>query len=276
MEHILPRQDRRQSAESRLLYGLAGGALMAYGIKRKSLFGGLLSVVGADLFSRGATGHHLYEAVGVTDHAARYAGSRTPHQVGIQVQRSITVSVSPEEAYRFVRNLENLPRFMKHLISVREIDAKQSHWLVKGPEGMQVEWDAEIINEIPGELIAWRSIKNPHVDNAGSLRFTKGPADRGTIIRVSLQYMPPAGAVGAAIAKLFGEEPELQIRSDLRRLKQILEAGEVATARGQLAGGVRRRVGARSGDGKEGQEESTAACVPVQQRRSAAASGARR
>jgi uncharacterized membrane protein len=249
MEHILPRRNKKMSSQERLLYGLAGGVLMAFGafgIRRRSLLGGSVALAGADLLTKGATGHHLHEALGLADgHTGRGRASRIPHQIGVQVERSVLVNAGPEKAYEFVRNLENLPRFMEHVKQVNAISDKRSHWVVKAPAGTQVQWDAEIINDLPGELIAWRSINNPDVENAGSIHFERALRDRGTIIRVEMQYMPPAGVIGAAVAKLFGEEPEQQLKADLQRLKQIVETGEVATIEGQSKGGQHLRPAMR-------------------------------
>src|SRR5256885_1640117 len=144
MEHVLPRKNKKMSAQARLIYGLAGGALITYGIKngikRGSFLGGLTAVVGADLLTHGATGHHLHEALGITDgHAGRRGMSRIPHQLGVQVHRSVLVNATPEKAYEFVRDLENFPRFMKHVKTVYFTGEKRCHWVVRGPAGMQVE-----------------------------------------------------------------------------------------------------------------------------------------
>ena len=225
MERILPRPNKKIPAEWRALAGLTGGALLALGISRRSRLGGLLELAGADLLSYGATGHHLYEALGVTcDYAGRKEVTRIPHQLGVQVERSIHVNAPPQKAYEYVRDLENLPRFMQHVKNVSKMDEKRSHWVVKAPAGTQVEWDAEIINDLPGELIAWRSINNPDVDSAGSVHFEKAGRDNGTVVLVKMQYLPPAGVLGATVAKLFGEEPDQQLRDDLGRLKMALES----------------------------------------------------
>ncbi|HXE56657.1 MAG TPA: SRPBCC family protein, partial [Gemmatimonadales bacterium] len=145
----------------------------------------------------------------------------------LQATRTITIGRPAEEVYRFWRDLENLPRFMSHLDSVRVLDQRRSHWVARAPAGRTVEWDAEIVEDRAGELIAWRSLEGADVPNSGSVRFTPAPGGRGTEVRVQLQYQPPGGAVGAAVAKLFGEEPGQQVASDLRRLKQVIETGEV-------------------------------------------------
>jgi uncharacterized membrane protein len=128
--------------------------------------------------------------------------------------------------YSFWRNFENFPRFMSHLESV-QASGDRSRWRAKAPFGGTVEWEAEIVVDRPNEEIAWRSLKGALVPNQGSVRFTPAPGGRGTEVRVELQYEPPAGVVGAAIAKFFGEEPKQQIQGDLRRFKQMMEPGEV-------------------------------------------------
>jgi uncharacterized membrane protein len=148
----------------------------------------------------------------------------------------MTINRSPWDLYQFWRNFDNLPRFMKHVKSVNVIDEKRSHWVVDGPAGKSVEWDAEIINDEPNALIAWRSLANATVDNAGSVRFVPGPEGRGTEVRVVIDYIPPAGVVGKWVSMLFGKNPESEIREDLRRFKRVMETGEVPTTEGQPRG----------------------------------------
>jgi uncharacterized membrane protein len=156
---------------------------------------------------------------------------------GIHVEEAVTVSRPPSEVFRFWRNFENLPRFMNHLRAVSQREAGISHWVARGPAGMNVEWDARIINEIDGRLIAWQSLEGSEVSTAGSVNFRETP--RGTEVRVHLQYSPPAGKLGAAVARLLGEEPTVQIHDDLRRFKQLIETGEIPTTTGQPVGGRR-------------------------------------
>jgi uncharacterized membrane protein len=146
---------------------------------------------------------------------------------GIRVRKAITINRPVEEVYRFWRKLENLPRFMAHLESVRELDDRRSYWKAQAPLGLTVEWTAEIVEERPNELISWRSVDDSQVPNLGTVRFVRAPGDRGTEVHLDIRYDPPAGAVGATVAKLFGEEPSQQVVGDLRRLKQVLETGEV-------------------------------------------------
>lgn len=207
---------------------LGGGVLALYGLSRSSLLGLALAVLGGDLIYRGATGHCvLYQTLGVN--TAKGDGK-------IKVERSITIEKSPEEIYRFWRNFENLPRFMKHLDSVTTLDDSRSHWVVNAPLGSKVEWDAEITNERQNEVITWRSLPGASVENIGAVRFLKAPEGRGTEVWVNIEYIPPAGPVGVAFAKLLGEEPALQVMDDLRHLKQMLEAGEIPTIEGQPNG----------------------------------------
>ncbi|MFG1889344.1 SRPBCC family protein [Micromonospora sp. NPDC049051] len=175
--------------------------------------------------------------------AVRAGQARAARRRMIDMEVAVTVNRSPAEAYRFWRDLENLPRFMSHLESVRAEDLRRSHWTARGPAGRRVEWDAEIIDDQPNRSLAWRSMPGTRVPNAGRVRFVPAPGDRGTEVRVRLRYAPPAGALGRAVAKLFGEEPEQQVRDDLRRFKQVVETGEVVRSEGSPDGtSVRQQV----------------------------------
>jgi uncharacterized membrane protein len=176
-----------------------------------------------------------------------YASRRLDEDVGsrpgrvrgdgsIRVETSLAINRSPEECYKMWHDFERLPKFMSHLESVEVTSPGRSHWVAKGPAGTRVEWDAEITNEQPGELLAWRSVEGSGIENAGAVRFLRDNAGRGTIVAVTMQYKPPAGTLGAAVAKLFGEEPQIQVREDLRRFKRLIEAGELPTTEGQSSG----------------------------------------
>jgi uncharacterized membrane protein len=154
----------------------------------------------------------------------------------VHLETSIAINKSPEDLYAFWRDFKNLPLFMKNLESVTVLDELKSHWVAKGIGAAKVEWDAEIYNEKENELIAWRSLENADVVNADSVRFEKGAAGHGTYVRVSVNYNPPAGKLGATLAQLLGGEPKQLIKEDLRRLKQLMEAGEIATIDGQTSG----------------------------------------
>jgi uncharacterized membrane protein len=216
---------------------ISGGAMALYGLTRGNLGGMALALVGGGLIYRGATGHcGLYERLGVNTARAKSRAASIPGERGIKVEKSITVNRQPEELYRFWRNFENLPKFMSHLESVRVTGDRRSHWVAKAPAGASVEWDAEIINEKENEMIAWRSLEGADVDNAGSVHFTRATGGRGTEVRVVLEYDPPGGALGALFAKVFGQAPDQQIQEDLRRFKQVMEAGETPTTEGQPSG----------------------------------------
>jgi uncharacterized membrane protein len=146
---------------------------------------------------------------------------------GIRVAETVTVARTREEVYRFWRDLTNLPRFMEHLEAVQVLDDRRSHWRARAPAGSSVEWGAEIIEDQPNERISWRSMQDAAVPNTGTVRFRVAPGNRGTEIHVTLRYDPPAGRLGALVARLFGEDPAQQVKTDLRRLKQVLETGEV-------------------------------------------------
>jgi uncharacterized membrane protein len=173
------------------------------------------------LFLRGITGYCPVSALSRRD--TRHIDSRDAlaGSRGIHVRESVTINRPVDEVYRFWRDLSNLPRFMSHLARVEEFDRTRSRWTVRGPAGVNVSWDAHIINEIPNELIGWRSVGDADVISAGSVHFE--PTARGTEIWVHLQYEPPAGRLGARFASLFGNDPALQIREDLERLKLHLE-----------------------------------------------------
>ena len=143
---------------------------------------------------------------------------------------AVRLELPIHEVYSFWRRFENLPRFMRHLDSVREDGPKRSHWVAAGPLGVAVEWDAELINEVQDKVIGWRSLPGSDVTTAGSVNFDSVRGGRETQVTVNLQYAAPAGKAGAFVATLFGREPSQTIREDLRRLKQILEAGEIAQA----------------------------------------------
>ena len=210
---------------------VGGSTLIAYGLSRQNNRGYGLAALGGALIYRGATGHSfVYQALGIHRPGKERAG--VPYELGVRVDKSITVQKKPEEVYSFWRNLENLPRFMKYVESVIPQGDTRSHWVVQVPRGGTYEWDAEIVNDVPNEVIGWRSLEGSQVDIGGSVRFEPAPANRGTVVRVSLQYNPPGGYIGAAIARLVGSSPAGLIQEDLRRLKQLLETGEVAAAHG--------------------------------------------
>jgi len=153
----------------------------------------------------------------------------------MKIDRAVTINRPRAEVYQFWRTFENLPRFIRHLKSVTT-SGSRSHWIASAPLDTSVEWDAEIVSDRENELITWRSLAEADIENYGSVAFRDAPGNRGTEISVNLEYSAPGGKAGQMIARLLGEEPEVQIRDDLRRLKQILEVGWVTTIDGQTSG----------------------------------------
>jgi uncharacterized membrane protein len=220
-----------------------GAALVGLGIRRRDPAGLVAALFGSYFVTRGATGRcPVYRALGVSTGDADAVLRPAPREdvtgraatvnarKAIKVERSVTIEKPRAELFAFWRNFENLPRFMEHLVSVRVDSPTRSRWRAKAPAGRTVEWDAEIVNEVPNEIIAWKSVGEPDVSNAGAVNFSDAPGGRGTIVRVTLDYEPPAGRVGAVLSHFLSEEPDRQIREDLRKFKQLMETGEITTS----------------------------------------------
>jgi uncharacterized membrane protein len=228
--HVPVLDDRPASlsaAEKWLALG-TGALLLVFGASRRSPAGAWLAVSSAPLLYRGLTGHWPAIVDGSfqpDDTRVALGGER-----GVHVRESIRLERPVADVYRFWRRLENFPRFMAHLRHVAETPDGTSHWVADGPAGLAVEWDAEIINEVEDKVLAWKSLPGSDVVTAGSVNFREVRGGRGTQVSVHLQYAPPAGKAGALIASLFGREPSQTIREDLRRFKQLLEAGEISRA----------------------------------------------
>ncbi|MCY6491248.1 SRPBCC family protein [Leptolyngbya sp. GGD] len=203
---------------------VGGSAMVLFGLQQRSLRGVLTAIAGGSLAYHGATAEKS-----LTDKVSDAVGINQ----SLKVEKTVTIRKSAEELYNYWHNFENLPTFMKHVKSVTVTDGRRSHWIANAPLGQSVEWDADIIKDEPNHLIAWASAENAEVNNSGFVRFSPAPGDRGTEVKVVLEYDIPGGRVSAAIAKLFGEEPEQQIGDELRRFKQLMEAGEIATTEGQ-------------------------------------------
>lgn len=146
------------------------------------------------------------------------------------VGRAVTINRPRSELFAYWRDLKNLPTFMENVERIDVIDECYSHWVVKAPVGKTVEWDAAITEEGPDEFIAWASAKDADVPNSGRVDFRDATGGRGTVVTATIVYDPPAGVIGKVIAKLFQREPAIQARRDLRRFKQLMETGEIATA----------------------------------------------
>ena len=200
-----------------------GASLIALGISRRSILGGLTGLAGVALVARGATGRcAVYDRLGNNSRDDLQAERRERGHKGVRVTQTINVQRDPADVFRHWRKLENLAVFMGHVESVQEIDRERSHWVVRGPLGQTLQWDARIVNEEEGKMIGWESLPGADVNNAGSVYFEPN-GDGGTSLKVILQYYPPAGQVGAAAAHVLGESPDQQLAEDLGRFKEIME-----------------------------------------------------
>ena len=229
------------SDTERVVSGIAGVALAAYALThtKNTLTTSLpLSLLGGYLVYRGATGNcPAYTALRTgTGQQTDSEIAVIPEGQGIKIVKAVTIQKSANDLYKYWRNFENLPRFMKHLEAVAVKDSMHSSWTAKAPFGQTVSWDAEILSDEPDKRIVWTSTEHADVPNTGSVRFKELPAGRGTAVTVSLEYNPPAGMIGAAVAKLFGEEPGTQVQDSLRRFKELMETGELPTIQGQPNG----------------------------------------
>lgn len=164
------------------------------------------------------------------DPAVAASGIAADRDEDALVAKTVTINRPRQTLYAFWRDFRNLPLFMENIESVTVLDEHRSHWKVKAPADTTVEWDSVIIEDIPGQVIEWRSVEKASVKNSGRIEFRDSPNGRGTWVSAVIAYDPPAGKLGQAIAKLFGREPKIQARRDLRRFKQLMETGEIATS----------------------------------------------
>lgn len=210
----------------RVVSAVAGGVIALLGFTGRGP-GILSTLVGGSLLYRGLSGNcAAYSALGISTCESKAPNSAIPAEHGVRVDHAVTVGKPAAEVYRFWRDFENLPLFMTHLVDVNTSVGGRSHWIAKGPLGIKFEWEAEIVADREAEVISWKSLDGADVDTAGSVHFTQLPDGRGTEVRVTLKYDPPAGKIGAAIAKLIGQSPEAQIKADLERFKVIIETGK--------------------------------------------------
>lgn len=240
LDAAMDQHDRaRQATESDTINWLpvvGGGLLAGMGLGRGRDDGLLLTILGGGLVYWG-----LSRGVASLPSVGRRS-SAPDGERSIRVENVITINRSPAEVYAEWRDVESLPAIMSHLESVTRTDDGLTHWVAKAPFGRTVEWDAEIINDDAGHVISWRSVEGSGVPNVGAVHFQQAPADRGTELRVRIEYNPPAGAIGATVAKLFGEDPGQQVAGDLRRFKAFMETGEYPTTEGQPRGGHQQSI----------------------------------
>jgi len=201
---------------------LAGGALITAGLLNRRMSRALLLGAGAGFLVRGATGHcPLYDRLGI-DHLDKRERDGVPGNRGLKIEYAVEVQCPAPELYQFWRNIEQLPRILRHVETVEPVDAWHSHWVARGPLGPALEWDAEIINEHENELIAWQSVHGASLQNAGSVRF-EAFSDSATYVKVCIELQPVGGTAAIALARLFGTDPQRELEEDLERFKDFAE-----------------------------------------------------
>jgi uncharacterized membrane protein len=203
---------RNWAPAARVAAGAAGSALVVYGARKRGVVGTALGLTGAALVARSSTNLGVRRLAGI-------GGRRL-----MDMQKTITINAPVEQVFAFFSHLENYPEFMSHVREVRDLGDGRTHWVVDGPAGVPVEWDAETTQVVPNELIAWRSVEGSPVQHAGTVRFEPTAAG-GTRVTVHMTYNPPAGAVGRGVAALLGANPKKQLDDDLARVKTSLETG---------------------------------------------------
>lgn len=223
---------------------IGGGVLIGAGLLRGGFKGLVMAGLGGVLLYRGATGHcALYEAMGADtsdpslDEYEPGVYDSVSAKGGMRVEESVTINKPRAEVFAFLRDQANMPRFMRWIESVTPLeDVKRSHWVALLPMGVRLQWDSEIHTETPGEMFSWRSLDGSDLDSAGTYRFEDAPGNRGTVVRLNMKLDPPGGKAALALARLAGMGPESLAREDLRRLKQLIETGEIPTVVGQSSG----------------------------------------
>lgn len=203
------------SPAARFVAGTAGGVALAYALSRFDALSIPLGLVGATLLARGATNTPVERLVGI-------GGGRQ----AVTIQKAINVNAPIDVVYGLWANFENFPKFMSNVLEVKNTGEGRSHWKVTGPAGVPVEWDAELTKAVQNEMIAWKSIEGSTIPNSGIVHFQK-TNDGTTQVNVQLSYNPPGGAIGHAVATIFGTDPKTQMDQDLMRMKSFLETGEV-------------------------------------------------
>jgi uncharacterized membrane protein len=223
-EHIFPPASGSSHINvgrpERVLSAVGGAALTWLGLRKPGAAGFAAALAGGMLLFRGATGYCFMNQVLGRD-------TSNGEDISVDIIKTITVERPRTEVYQFWRMFENLPKFMEHLESVRQDGPQRSHWKARIPGGLgTINWDADIINEKENELIAWRSLPNSDIDNAGEVRFSDSPDGRGTIVQAVISYSPPVGSVGGLAAKMLNPVFKSMVEKDLRYFKRFMETGE--------------------------------------------------
>lgn len=231
LEAVRQRFPKNVGDTERAVTGLAGGVLALWGLRRGGLLGVISALTGAGLAARAASGYcPAYAGMEMTD-VEHAAAERYGWKTAAVADERVTIARPREEIYRFWRDFSNLPRFMSHIERLTIHSNDRSHWVARGPMNRTVEWDSIVTEDQPNERIAWRSAEGADVRNAGFVEFRDAPSGGGaTEVRAYIAYEPPAGQLGRLLAKLWGEEPSIQAREDLERLKRLLESEQIGTA----------------------------------------------
>jgi len=210
----------------RLASIVSGMLFTTFGLRRASPIGYAMAAAGGVLLFRGVTGYCPVTEVLTTDHARKHT-----HDTAVRIKESVTIDRPRSELYAYWRDVERLPTFMHHLEFVRHIDETHSEWRARGPKGVGTfTWSAEIVEDEPGELIAWSSLPDASIQNAGEVRFIDAPGNRGTEVHVNIEYRPPVGDVGLVAAKIINPVFSQLIREDVRRFKRLMESGTLLTS----------------------------------------------
>lgn len=224
----------------RLLSAINGSLFIAYGLSRRSATGILLALLGGGLIYRAVTGRsNLYRMLDIStlNESPRTLAS-LPGAAGVKISRAVTIERSPEDLYRFWRDLEMAPLYMPNMMSVQVMGPRTSHWTAKTSTGSSLEWDSEITQDITNQHISWRSIgtDKPLTGHTGLVRFELAGDNRGTVVTLEIDFRQFRGPLAITLGKVFGRLPEQQVYETLRNFKELMEAGEIATTRGQPAG----------------------------------------
>ena len=222
----------------RFASALGGAALIGAGARRRGVGGALLGLAGAVLVHRGLTGHcNVYGALGLDTSGRGQRGRLAEDEAaGVSVTASVSVNRAPDELYAFWRDFRNAPRYMDRIARVEVLDEVRSRWTATGPMGRSWEWESEVTEDRPGELIAWESLPGSELPNRGWVQFLPVRGGEQTEVRYFVEFDPPAGVVGQAIASVFHQVPEEMVRGDLRRFRALAETGEIPTIAGQPSG----------------------------------------
>lgn len=229
----------------RWVSAFSGGALLVMALLRRDKLGIGLGIAGIPLLQRGITGHcYTYQLLDITTvENSPSTKSELPAQKGLRVQRRMTINRSSEDLYAYWHDVEKAPTFMRHIASVTRTGERTSHWTAKGPFGRTIEWNSEILQDMPGRLIAWHVHGKPNTANAGKVTFEPAPANQGTIVTLELDFLQLNGPLLASVRNIVGQAPEREALEDLRHFRELMEAGELPTTHGQPTGKGRKEGG---------------------------------